>query len=170
MEDKGGVLAKLHEKLCFVKSAEDLCVGDIIYVGLHPADGINTKGYPTRLKYIVVSGAKSDRKQIAAVLINSDNDFSESKEWQNEQYLLYEKNYRGILEYDSWLDCFEIKELKVRKIVARNAQKKGRLNSYDLSVMMRKLKDSDFIEEHIKKIYGINDFVLPDEDKVEARL
>lgn len=162
MEDKDGALAKLHEEMCFVKSAEDLCVGDIIYVELDQADGINTKGYLTRLKYVVVSGAKSDRKQVAAVLINSENDFSDSKEWQNEQYLLYEKNYKGILDYDSWLDCFEIKELKVRKMVARKAQKKGRLNPYDLRVMMQKLKDSDFIEEHTKKIYGINDFVLPE--------
>ncbi|MBP5441398.1 MAG: hypothetical protein J6Y14_10915 [Fibrobacter sp.] len=162
MEDKDGALAKLHEEMCIVKSAEDLCVGDIIYVELDQADGINTKGYPTRLKYVVISGAKTDRKQIAAVLINSENDFSDSKEWQNEQYLLYEQNYRGILDYDSWLDCFEIKELKVRKVIAKKAQKKGRLNTYDLRVMMQKLKDSDFIEEHLKKIYGINDFVLPE--------
>ena len=167
MEDKGGVLAKLHEKMCFVKSAEDLCVGDIIYVELDQDDGINTKGYPTRLKYVVVSGAKSDRTQIAAVLINTENDYSDSEDWKKEQYLLYGECYKGILDYSSWLDCFEIKELNVCKIVARNAQKKGRLNSYDLSVMMRKLKDSDFIEEHIKKIYGINDFVLPPEETVK---
>ena len=91
MEDKDGVLAKLHEEVCIVKSAEDLSVGDIIYVELDQADGINTQGYPTRLKYVVVSGAKSDRKQIAAVLINSENDYSNDPEWQNEQYLLSQK-------------------------------------------------------------------------------
>ncbi len=42
MEDKDGVLAKLHEEVCIVKSAEDLSVGDIIYVELDQADGINT--------------------------------------------------------------------------------------------------------------------------------
>ena len=93
MEDKNGVLAKLHDEVCVVKSAEDLHVGDIIYVQLDSADGINTQGYPTRLKYVVVSGAKLDRKQIAAVLINSENDYSSDPEWQNEQYLLSQKNY-----------------------------------------------------------------------------
>ena len=162
MEDKDGVLAKLHEEVCIVKSAEDLSVGDIIYVELDQADGINTQGYPTRLKYVVVSGAKSDRKQIAAVLINSENDYSNDAEWQKEQYLLSQKNYANFLEYDSWLDCFEIKELKVRKIVARKAEKKGRLNAYDLCIMMQKLKDSEFIDEHLKKVYGINSFEMPE--------
>ena len=74
---------------------------------------------------LTVSGAKSDRKQIAAVLINSENDYSNDPEWQKEQYLLSQKNYANFLEYDSWLDCFEIKELKVRKIAARKAEKKG---------------------------------------------
>ena len=162
MEDKDGVPAKLHEEVCIVKSAEDLSVGDIIYVELDQADGINTQGYPTRLKYVVVSGAKSDRKQIAAVLINSENDYSNDPEWQKEQYLLSQKNYANFLEYDSWLDCFEIKELKVRKIVARKAEKKGCLNTYDLCIMMQKLKDSEFIDEHLKKVYGINSFEVPE--------
>ena len=162
MEDKDGVLARLHEEVCIVKSAEDLSVGDIIYVELDQADGINTQGYPTRLKYVVVSGAKSDRKQIAAVLINSENDYSNDPEWQKEQYLLSQKNYANFLEYDSWLDCFEIKELKVRKIVARKAEKKGCLNTYDLCIMMQKLKDSEFIDEHLKKVYGINSFEVPE--------
>lgn len=162
MEDKDGVLAKLHEEVCIVKSAEDLSVGDIIYVELDQADGINTQGYPTRLKYVVVSGAKSDRKQIAAVLINSENDYSNDPEWQKEQYLLSQKNYANFLEYDSWLDCFEIKELKVRKIVARKAEKKGCLNTYDLCIMMQKLKDSEFIDDHLKKVYGINSFEMPE--------
>lgn len=111
---------------------------------------------------MVVSGAKSDRKQIAAVLINSENDYSNDPEWQKEQYLLSQKNYANFLEYDSWLDCFEIKELKVRKIVARKAEKKGRLNAYDLCIMMQKLKDSEFIDEHLKKVYGINSFEVPE--------
>ena len=162
MEDKDGVLAKLHEEVCIVKSAEDLSVGDIIYVELDQADGINTQGYPTRLKYVVVSGAKSDRKQIAAVLINSENDYSNDPEWQKEQYLLSQKKYANFLEYDSWLDCFEIKELKVRKIVAGKAEKKGCLNTYDLCIMMQKLKDSEFIDEHLKKVYGINSFEVPE--------
>lgn len=163
MEDKAGVLKKLHDEVCLVKSIEDLHVGDIIYVELDQADGINTKGYPTRLKYVVVSGAKTDRKQIAAVLINSDDDYSDDKEWKNEQHLLYKKDYDSTLDYDSWLDCFEIKELKVRKIVAKKAEKKGRLNNYDLRIMMQKLKDSEFIEEHLKNIYGINSFKIPEE-------
>lgn len=82
--------------------------------------------------------------------------------WKHEQYLLSQKNYSNVLEYDSCLDCFDIKELKVRKIVAKKAEKKGHLNTYDLCVMMQKLKDSEFIDEHLKKVYGINSFEVPE--------
>lgn len=158
MEDKDGILSDLLT----VKSAGDLSVGDVVYVELDAADGIDTQGYPCRLKYVVVSGCKTDRKEIAAVLINSENDYSSSEEWQNEQYLLDYRNYNNFLDYDSWLDCSEIKELKVRKIVSKKAQKKGHLNDYDLRVMMQKLKESDFIDNHIKKVYGINAYQLPE--------
>ena len=40
---------------------------------------------------LTVSDAKSDKNQIAAILINSENDYSNNPEWQNEQYLLSQK-------------------------------------------------------------------------------
>ena len=66
-----------------------------------------TAGYISNLKYIVVAGAKSNSKEICAVLINSDSDYFLAKDWPAEQYLIRKVDYPGILDYDGWIDCTE---------------------------------------------------------------
>lgn len=107
---------------------------------------------------MVVAGAKSNAKEICAVLINSDNDYSASPDWQAEQYLIRKEDYPEFLEHDSWIDCTDSKELKVKKIIAKKAEKKGRLNSQDLANVMKHLKENDFIDQHTRKVYGIDKF------------
>lgn len=79
-QNANDLLAQLQERLrqeSLVKGIEDLNVGDIIYYDMDRADGIvPNSGYDTRLKYVVVAGAKSNAKEVCAVLINSDNDHS----------------------------------------------------------------------------------------------
>jgi hypothetical protein len=48
--------------------------------------------------------------------------------------------------------------LKVSKIKAKEAEKKGRLNDRDLANIMKHLKENDFIEPHIRKVYGIDKY------------
>lgn len=85
------VLSHLSEMMhneSIVKDMHDLQVGDIVYYDMDRADGIIPKdGYDSRLKYVVVAGSKSNQKEVCAVLINSDNDFSSAPDWQAEQYL-----------------------------------------------------------------------------------
>lgn len=68
-------------------------VGDIIYYDMDRADGIvPNSGYDTHLKYVVVAGAKSNSKEVCAVLINSYTDHSLAPDWQSEQYLIRQSN------------------------------------------------------------------------------
>lgn len=144
-----------------VKGVEDLQVGDIVYYDMDRADGITlTSGYVSRLKYVVIAGAKSNSKEVCAVLINSDNDHSLAEDWQAEQYLIRQVDYPEILARDSWIDCTDPKELKVSKIKAKRAEKKGRLNDRDLANVMKHLKENDFIDNHTRKVYGIDKYQL----------
>jgi len=160
-------LSQLQERLrqeSLVKGIDDLRVGDIIYYDMDRADGITPKdGYDTRLKYVVVAGAKSNAKEVCAVLINSENDHSPAADWQAEQYLIRQVDYPGILEYDSWIDCTDPKELKVAKIKAKDAEKKGHLNANDLANVMKHLKENDFVDSHTRKVYGIDQYEIDGE-------
>ena len=164
--DFKGKLADLKENLkaaSLVQSADDLKVGTIIYVEMDKKDGlVLNEGYPTRLKYVVVAGSKSDRKEVCAVLVNTDADYSDAPDWKAEQYPLLQKNYPGVLDYDSWLDCTDPKTLTVRKLKAKKAEVKGCLIADDLKAVMTKLKNSDFIDPRTKKVYGISAYTPED--------
>lgn len=160
-------LSQLKEQMrqeSLVKGIEDLQVGDIVYYDMDRADGIvPTPGYDSRLKYVIVAGAKSNAKEVCAVLINTDNDHSLAPDWQAEQYLIRQEDYPEILDHDSWIDCTDPKELKVAKIKAKEAEKKGRLNDDDLANVMKHLKENDFIDAHTRKVYGIDKYELNEE-------
>ena len=142
-----------------VKSAEDLQVGDIIYVEMDRSDGLTlNEGYDTRLKYVVVAGFKSNLKEFGVVLINSDADYSEAADWKAEQYPLLQSNYKGVLEHDSWVDCTDPKEMTLRKMKVKKAEKMGSLTADDLNAVMKLLQNSDFVEPHFKKAYRINNY------------
>ncbi len=163
MEEKQNkILAELKSQLeqeLLITSAEDLNVGDIIYVDMDSNDGLVLRqGYPTRLKYVVVAGSKTNNKEFGVVLINSSADYSDDADWIADQHVIHRNDYPEILDYDSYIDCTDPKELSLRKIKAKKAIKKGKLTDSDLSDVMKKLKNSDFVEEHFKKIYGIYDF------------
>lgn len=162
-EGKLSDLKKSIDEASLVKSAADLTVGTVVYVEMDKNDGLTlTSGYTTRLKYVVVAGAKSDHKEVCAVLVNTDADFSDDPDWRADQYPLLQRNYPGILDYDSWLDCTDPKTLTVRKLKAKKAEVKGRLTDDDLRAVMTKLKNSEVISERIKKLYGISSFDTED--------
>lgn len=156
------ILSQLQEQMrdeSLVHGVEDLHIGDIVYYDMDRADDIvPNEGYDSRLKYVVVAGAKSNAKEVCAVLINSERDYSSAADWQAEQYLIRQTDYPDILDHDSWIDCTDPKELKVSKIKAKKAEKKGRLNEHDIRNVMKHLKENDFIDTHTRKVYGIDKF------------
>ena len=46
----------------------------------------------------------------------------------------------------------------MRKLKAKKAEVKGRLTDDDLKAVMTKLKNSEVISPHLKKVYGISTF------------
>ena len=143
-------LQQQMQRDAIVKDAEELQVGDIVYYDMDSADGITLiNGYVSRLKYVVIAGAKSNL-----------NDHSLAPDWQAEQYLIRQDDYPEILDRDSWIDCTDPKELKVSKIKAKKAEKKGHLNDRDLANVMKHLKENDFIDNHTRKVYGIDKYQL----------
>ena len=154
------ILSKLREQMrqeSLVKGIEDLQIGDIIYYDMDRSDGIVPKdGYDSKLKYVVVAGAKTNNKDVCAVLINTHKDYSLNSDWQAEQYFIRQTDYPSILDHDSWIDCTDLKELKVAKIKAKDGENKGSLNPLDLANVMKHLKENDFIDSHTRKVYGID--------------
>ena len=130
-------------------------IGDIIYVPLDEEDGLILKdGYKDRNKYIVIIGFTPEGVAIGALLINSEIDSSKrSEELLDCQYPLMVRNYRDILDYDSWLDCSDIFELSKLKITEKNGKLKGCLISEDR--VMQFLRETEVFDNATKRRYGI---------------
>lgn len=159
MDDKTGTLSKLKAILEAAEQVDmsSVKIGDIIYVTLDEDDGLTLKdGYDDRLKYIVIIGFTPEGIALGALLINSEIDPSKrSAELKDCQYPLLARNYRNILDYDSWLDCSDIFELSKLKISERKGKLKGHLTTEDLERVMDFLKDTEVFDTATKKRYGI---------------
>lgn len=160
MDDKNSVLEKLKAAMDEAERVDmsSVKIGDIIYVPLDEEDGLILKnGYDDRKKYIVIIGFTSEGVAIGALLINSEIDSSKkrSEELLNSQYPLLVRNYRSILDYDSWLDCSDIFELSKLKITEKDGKLKGCLTPEDRERVMAFLKETEVFDNATKKRYGI---------------
>ena len=159
MDDKAGTLSKLKAIIADKEKVDmsSIKVGDIIYVPLDEEDGLTLKkGYKDRLKYIVIIGFTPEGVAVGALLINSEIDPSNhSKEFLNCQYPLQVRNYREILDYDSWLDCSDIFEIPKLKITDKEGKFKGSLTTEDRERVMDFLKETDVFDNATKRYYGI---------------
>ena len=159
MNDKNGALEKLKVAMDEAERVDmsSVKIGDIIYVPLDEEDGLILKnGYDDRKKYIVIIGFTPEGVAIGALLINSEIDSSKrSEELLNCQYPLLARNYRSILDYDSWLDCSDIFELSKLKITEKDGKLKGCLTPEDRERVMEFLKETEVFDNATKKRYGI---------------
>ena len=160
MDDKNGALEKLKAAMDEAERVDmsSVKIGDIIYVPLDEEDGLILKnGYDDRKKYIVIIGFTPEGVAIGALLINSEIDSSKkrSEELLNCQYPLLVRNYRSILDYDSWLDCSDIFELSKLKITEKAGKLKGCLTPEDRERVMEFLKETEVFDNATKKRYGI---------------
>lgn len=160
MDDKNGALEKLKAAMDEAERVDmsSVKIGDIIYVPLDEEDGLILKnGYDDRKKYIVIIGFTPEGVAIGALLINSEIDSSKkrSEELLNSQYPLLVRNYRSILDYDSWLDCSDIFELSKLKITEKDGKLKGCLTPEDKERVMAFLKETEVFDNATKKRYGI---------------
>ena len=151
MDDKTGALEKLKAIMAKAEQVDmsSVKIGDIIYVPLDEEDGLILKdGYKDRNKYIVIIGFTPEGVAIGALLINSE-------ELLDCQYPLMVRNYRDILDYDSWLDCSDIFELSKLKITEKNGKLKGCLISEDRERVMQFLRETEVFDNATKRRYGI---------------
>ena len=160
MDDKNGALEKLKVAMDEAERVDmsSVKIGDIIYVPMDEEDGLILKnGYNDRKKYIVIIGFTPEGVAIGALLINSEIDSSKrrSEELLNCQYPLLVRNYRNILDYDSWLDCSDIFELSKLKITEKKGKLKGCLTPEDRECVIEFLKETDVFDNATKKRYGI---------------
>ena len=160
MDDKNGALEKLKVAMDEAERVDmsSVKIGDIIYVPMDEEDGLILKnGYDDRKKYIVIIGFTPEGVAIGALLINSEIDSSKkrSEELLNCQYPLLARNYRSILDYDSWLDCSDIFELSKLKITEKDGKLKGCLTPEDRERVIEFLKETDVFDNANKKRYGI---------------
>ena len=160
MDDKNGALEKLKAAMDEAERVDmsSVKIGDIIYVPLDEEDGLILKnGYDDRKKYIVIIGFTPEGVAIGALLINSEIDSSKkrSEELLNSHYPLLVRNYRSILDYDSWLDCSDIFELSKLKITEKDGKLKGCLTPEDRERVMEFLKETEVFDNATKKRYGI---------------
>lgn len=159
MDDKTGALSKLKAIIADKEKVNmsSIKVGDIIYVPLDEEDGLTLKdGYKERRKYIVIIGFTPEGIAVGALLINSEIDLSKrSQELLDCQYPLQARNYRAILDYDSWLDCSDIFEIPKLKITDKDGKIKGSLTTEDRERVMDFLIETDVFDNATKRYYGI---------------
>ena len=168
MDDKTGALERLKAIMAKAEQVDmsSVKIGDIIYVPLDEEDGLILKdGYKDRNKYIVIIGFTPEGVAIGALLINSEIDSSKRSEVTgfmkrilpllNCQYPLMVRNYRDILDYDSWLDCSDIFELSKLKITEKNGKLKGCLISEDRERVIQFLRETEVFDNATKRRYGI---------------
>lgn len=159
MDDKTGALERLKAIMAKAEQVDmsSVKIGDIIYVPLDEEDGLILKdGYKDRNKYIVIIGFTPEGVAIGALLINSEIDSSKrSEELLNCQYPLMVRNYRDILDYDSWLDCSDIFELSKLKITEKNGKLKGCLISEDRERVIQFLRETEVFDNALKGVMAL---------------
>jgi hypothetical protein len=166
IDDAKNSLASLRTEIseeARVKSKDDLHVGDILSLEMDEKDGLKLRGgYKTRDKFVVVIGINSKGDAIGALLINSEIDYTkDTPELKPFQYPMKQARYPEILDYDSWLDCTDLFLLKSRKIVAKKAEFKCRVQDDDFLNVLGLVRDYEGIARHIKVKYGI----IPKEER-----
>lgn len=160
IDDAKNSLASLRSEISEetrVKSKEDLHVGDILSLEMDEKDGLKLRGkYKTRDKFVVVIGINSKGDAIGALLINSEIDYTkDTPELKPYQYPIKQEKYPEVLAYDSWLDCTDLFLLKSKKIVAKKAEFKCRIQEDDFSKVLGLVRDYEGIDRHLKVKYGI---------------
>lgn len=159
MNDINDSLGKLKASILEREKVDvsSIKIGDIIYVSLDKEDGLTLNdGYKERCKFIVIIGFTLEGTAVGSLLINSDITLSKrSEELMNCQFPLLVRNYRDILDYDSWLDCSDIFEIPKLKIATKSGLLKGCLIEEDLDLIIRFLKETEVFDNVTKRRYGL---------------
>lgn len=143
-----------RKKQCPAIQETQLCKGTIAYLPLGSEEGlIVTGGYKYRNKYIVIVGFTEDGFIVGSLLINTKA-HDATPELGACQFPLEQKDYPGILEYKSWLDCSRLFRIEKNKML-KNAQFCGTMTEKDSSLLFSYLHESTMLSNREKKEFGL---------------
>lgn len=131
-------------------------VGSIFRVRLSQEDGVTPKnpGDTDRAKYIVVLGVDNDVVLAGYLLINSTINPRLFIEIGPYQHCIYSKDYPFMTKDISYIDCFQVKEVRLSKLISE-ARMVGTMLPEDLSEAIQLTSISPGNRKAILKKYGI---------------
>lgn len=157
MDDAFGTLNKLRNKIQKEeqRNANFLKVGDILFLPLDEDDSLILKdGFGSRNKYAVIIGFTLEENILGYFVVNTHIHPSKSNLIAY-QYPLLRKNYPHILDYDSWLDCTDLFEIRKDRISAKGGMLKGTLIKQDFQAVQDLFKRMPLIDKATKKRFGL---------------
>lgn len=130
-----------------LKRRDSIHVGSIFKMEFTPSEGVKPKnpGETSRIKYFVIIGIDGDRVFVGALLINSrinDRLFSRIGPYQHR---IEGAEYSYMTKEESYINCYEIKEIDARAIIAK-AEYVGELLAADLTAARALVKKSPSIK------------------------
>lgn len=131
--------------------------GSIFRVRLSREDGVTPKnpGDSDRTKYIVVLGVDKDVVLVGYLLINSTINPRLLMEIGPYQHCIYSKDYSFMTKDISYIDCFQVKEVRLSKLIS-GARMVGTILPEDLSEAIQLTSISPGNRKAILKKYGIS--------------
>ena len=130
-----------------LKRRDSIHVGSIFKMEFTPSEGIIPKnpGETSRIKYFAIIGIDGDRVVVGTLLINSrinDRLFSRIGPYQHR---IEDSSYSFMTKRESYINCYEIKEIATRAIIAK-AEYVGELCAEDLKSARALVKTSPSIK------------------------
>ena len=119
---------------------QSINVGDVYLVELNQSDGITPKGGDeTRHKFFIVLGFDDEGNAYGGVIINSR--INQKMDQVVKDYHMPIKSTKyAFLQYDSFVDCLQLKIAPLSKLMAGNY--KGKIDEEDTELIIGTLKSS----------------------------
>lgn len=130
-----------------LKRRDSIQVGSIFKMEFTPSEGVKPKnpGETSRIKYFAIIGIDGNRVVVGALLINSRINgrlFSRIGPYQHQ---IKGAEYSFMTKEESYINCYEIKEIAARAIIAK-AEYVGKLLTADLTAARALVKTSPSIK------------------------
>ena len=130
--------------------------GSVFYMRFDPKDNVVPKfaGDEYRDKYFVILGKNSDGSYIALSLINSEINVNLKTRIGLYQHQIKQEDYSFLQGKDRYLDCYNIKEVSVSRILELG-EYKGVLNDDDLAKVIELVNTSPVVSVAMLKQYAL---------------
>lgn len=120
-----------------------ISVGSVFKMELTKAEGVSPKnpGESSRVKYFVVVGIDDDRVAVASLVINSKINSNLFWRIADYQYMITSSEYDFLSKAESYVNCYDIKQISVSKI-SQKAEYVGFFLTEDLNEILGIVRSS----------------------------